>query len=365
VRRTATHYYSRRFGDLEGNREKTQLPRVKRHLSVGFACCRSPVVLSSEWRCICVFLSARSPFSLLGHRFMEHRARIQSILLSLLLACGPLALSRAFSEDAQGTASLVLQGRTRTINAGQAVVHEQELRWNPTKTAVIICDMWDQHWCKGATDRVGEMAPRMNEVISRLRSQGALIIHCPSDTMNFYRDAPQRKLAQAAPHVPLKPLTSGWCPLGGGKEPALPFVNLSDRCDCEPQCAHSHPWRRQIALLEIKDEDAITDNFEAFYLMKQRGIENVIVMGVHTNICVLRRPFSIRQMAAQGQSLVLVRDMTDALKDSQSPPEGLNHFQATDMILEHIETYWCPTVTSDQIIGGKPFRFAGDTRTNL
>ena len=32
------------------------------------------------------------------------------------------------------------------------------------------------------------------------------------------------------------------------------------------------------------DEDAITDNAEAFYLMRQRGIENVIVMGVHTNM---------------------------------------------------------------------------------
>ena len=27
----------------------------------------------------------------------------------------------------------------------------------------------------------------------------------------------------------------------------------------------------------------------------------------------------------------------------------------------HIEKYWCPTITSDQIIGGSPFRFADDT----
>ena len=47
--------------------------------------------------------------------------------------------------------------------------------------------------------------------------------------------------------------------------------------------------------------------------MRQRGIKNVIVMGVHTNMCVLGRPFSIRQMVYQGQNVVLVRDMTDTM----------------------------------------------------
>src|SRR5688500_3082271 len=56
----------------------------------------------------------------------------------------------------------------------------------PRGTAIIVCDMWDQHWCKGATDRVGEMAPRMNEVIEAARKRGMLIIHAPSETMDFY-----------------------------------------------------------------------------------------------------------------------------------------------------------------------------------
>ena len=34
--------------------------------------------------------------------------------------------------------------------------------------------------------------------------------------------------------------------------------------------------------------------------MRQRGIEHVLICGVHLNMCVLGRPFGIRQLVAQG-----------------------------------------------------------------
>ena len=79
-------------------------------------------------------------------------------------------------------------------------------------------------------------------------------------------------------------------------------------------------WSRQHPAIEIAEQDAITDSGEAFYLMKQRGIQNVIVMGVHTNMCVLGRPFSIRQMVRQGQNVVLMRDMTDTMYNPAMAP---------------------------------------------
>jgi type 1 glutamine amidotransferase len=192
-----------------------------------------------------------------------------------------------------------------------------------------------------------------------------LVIHCPSDTLKFYEGTPQRKLAQRAPKVAMKTLDAGWCPIGSGHEPALPFDNSKDRCDCTPQCPHGSPWRRQIDTLEIADNDAITDNDEAFYLMRERGIENVIVLGVHTNMCVLGRPFSIRRMCAQGQNVVLVRDLTDSMHDSLSEPVGLDHFRATDQVIEHIEKHWCPTITSRDFLGGVAFNFREDHRPHL
>ena len=56
----------------------------------------------------------------------------------------------------------------------------------------------------------------------------------------------------------------------------------------------------------------MTDSAEPFNLMRQRGIIHVIVMGVHINMCVRGRPFAIRQRVAQGQNVLLMRDLTDS-----------------------------------------------------
>ena len=98
--------------------------------------------------------------------------------------------------------------------------------------------------------------------------------------------------------------------------------------------------------------------------MKQRGIDNVMVMGVHTNMCVLGRPFSIRQLTYQDQNVVLVRDLTDTMYNPRMPPY-VSHFSGTDLVVDHIEKHWCPTMTSNQLVGGKPFRFKNDRRPHL
>ena len=47
------------------------------------------------------------------------------------------------------------------------------------------------------------------------------------------------------------------------------------------------PWTRQIKTIEIMKGDAITDNGqETWNLLAERKIENVILCGVHLNMCV-------------------------------------------------------------------------------
>jgi type 1 glutamine amidotransferase len=116
--------------------------------------------------------------------------------------------------------------------------------------------------------------------------------------------------------------------------------------------------------VEIAEGDAVTDSAEAFYLMKQRGIENVVVVGVAANMCVLGRPFGIRQLVQQGMKVVLVRDLTDTMYNPAKAP-FVSHFTGTDLVVEHIERHWCPTVTSVDFLGGKEFRFKEDTRPHL
>src|SRR5262245_16737209 len=96
--------------------------------------------------------------------------------LSLLSAlCLPLS-SFCFQTDNQSnsadkkTFQLHFRSQVET-EPGSGRYHSlsKAAEWEADKTAVIICDMWDKHWCPGATARVGELAPRMNQFISQAR----------------------------------------------------------------------------------------------------------------------------------------------------------------------------------------------------
>ena len=285
----------------------------------------------------------------------------------LALLCGLLAVAEFEAVSAESSSPLPLKLRFRKETApgsGRWHTLNQPAEWDAKKTAVVICDMWDKHWCQMSTQRVGQMAPRMNEFVKEARRRGSLVIHCPSDTMDFYKDTPQRKFAQAAPKVESKTELQRWCRIDLAKEAPLPIDDADGGCDTVPPDPNFKAWSRQIATIDVLDGDAVTDSAEAYYLMRQRGIENVLVMGVHTNMCVLGRPFSIRQMVQQGLNVALVRDLTDTMYNPKQRPFG-SHFTGTDLVVEHIEKYWCPTLTSGDLLDGKEFRFPADKRPHV
>ncbi len=285
----------------------------------------------------------------------------------------PFLAAGSRSVTSQET-SLLLHVRSRVPidkadqAAGRRVV-EETVAWNPRKTALIICDMWDDHWCRGAASRVTEMAVPMNKMVHRARDLGMLVIHAPSTCVDFYKDTPQRRRAQQAPHVePPGPLSQAdrwgtkWCWPDTNREPEMPIDDSDMGCDCETKCEIHSPWTRQIALIDMEGSDAISDDGQEVYnLLEQHGIDHVIIAGVHLNMCVLGRSFAIRQMVALGKDVVLVRDMTDTMYNSQMKP-FVSHFEGTDLVVEHVERYWCPTITSVDLVGGHPFRFSEDKR---
>jgi hypothetical protein len=74
-----------------------------------------------------------------------------------------------------------------------------------------------------------------------------------------------------------------------------------------------------------------------------------MLTGVHTNMCVLGRSFGIRQMVMIGMNVVLVRDLTDGLYDPRKPPH-VSHDAGVGLLVGHIEKYWCPTITSSDLL---------------
>ena len=209
----------------------------------------------------------------------------------------------------------------------------------------------------------------MNDLLKLARARGVFIIHAPSTCTGFYKDTPQRKRAQTAPFAkaPLPLATSerwgtAWNWPDARHEGVLPIDDSDMGCSCREKCTIRSPWTRQIATIEIAPEDAITDDGqETWNLLAERGITNVILCGVHLNMCVLGRPFGIRQMVRLGKNVALIRDMTDTMYNPERPPGG-THFDGTDRVVEHVEKYWCPSFTSSDFTGKPAFRFKEDRR---
>lgn len=249
------------------------------------------------------------------------------------------------------------------------------VKWAPAQTAIIVCDVWDAHHCLNAVRRLDEMVPRMNQVIEKGRGLGMLIVHAPSACMDAYKDHPARKRAQAAPAAKNLPEDIGkWCYKIPAEEKGKYPIDQTDGGEDDDPAEHEAwhaklkamgrnpkaPWKKQHDGIKIHDEDAISDaGVEIWNLLESRGITNVILVGVHTNMCVLGRPFGLRQMAKNGKKVVLMRDMTDTMYNPKRWPY-VSHFKGTELIIEHIEKFVCPTITSDQFLGGQPFRFKGD-----
>jgi nicotinamidase-related amidase len=269
-----------------------------------------------------------------------------------------------------------LQKRVETKpGSGEFRVTSTAEKWNPRQTAIIVCDMWDLHHCKNAVTREGELAPRMNDLLEKARAQGVFIIHAPSSCMKPYEGHPARERAKAAPKAANLPTDiASWCRQIPAEEQGKYPIDQTDGGEDDDPVEHAAwaaelkakglnpraPWTRQIDVLKIHDQDAISDSgVEVWNLLEQRGISNVILMGVHVNMCVAGRPFGLRQMAKNGKRVVLMRDMTDSMYNPARWP-FVDHFRGTALFIEHLEKYVCPTITSDQIMGGKPFRFGGD-----
>ncbi len=290
---------------------------------------------------------------------------VRLLLVTSLVTVAGLFLASMPLNAADEKRSLELTLRSRVKgDSDRYTIVEKKATWDPKKTALIICDMWDDHWCKSAAKRVNEMAGPLNEVVKSARKQGVFIIHAPSSVTSFYKDTPQRKLAQTAPFaktpVPLSTVErwgTAWCYPDPKREPAIPIDDSDMGCDCAVKCTIREAWKRQTPVIEIADGDAITDNGqETWNLLAARGIDNVILCGVHLNMCVLGRPFAIRQMVTLGKNVALMRDMTDTMYNPEKPPK-VSHFAGTELMIEHVEKYWCPSFTSADLTGRPAFRF--------
>jgi nicotinamidase-related amidase len=237
-------------------------------------------------------------------------------------------------RDRSGRAVWVPSPETRSVDA--------------RATALLLCDVWDRHWCRGANERLAEMLPRMAATVSAARSRGVQIIHAPSDTMPFYRDAPARRRIASLPILPAPEELPH-------DDPVLPLDDSDGGGDTadDPGGTDQQLWSRQHPAIEIDQErDVISDDGrEILAFMAARSISHLVIMGVHTNMCILDRSFGIKQMVRWGVDIMLCRDLTDSMYNPARPPYA-SHAEGTALVVAYIEKFWCPTLTSDDLLSG-------------
>ena len=287
----------------------------------------------------------------------QNRSNLRGVVVFLLvIACGVLA-SRAGDEPpvpvrprVPGTLRLHLRERKTAPGAdakspAQAV--DRTVDWDVSKTAIIVCDMWDDIYCKSAARRIGVMAPKMNAVLSAARDHGVMVIHAPSGTMDLYEGTPYRRRMREAPKskppVPIKPSFER----DADREPELPIDVSKSACDDPVVGPVVRRYTREHPALDITGYDGVSDDGgEIYNFCAANGITNIVLMGVHANMCVLGRSFGVRQLTREGFNVVVARDLTDAMYDPRQPPY-VSHARGTEMVIEHIERYWCPTILGE------------------
>jgi nicotinamidase-related amidase len=264
-------------------------------------------------------------------------SKINSYFVILVLLIG-------FSIQSQAK-KINLNFLTRNAATGEAIVTPTEL--DPAKTAIIVIDMWNSHWCMTASERVSAMVPRMNAVIGVARELGMQIVWNPSDVVTAYSGYPQYERAVAVEHKHTPNIrdihVAKFTAPGGG-------------CMCGPgfYCGGNYGWDGMHPDLTLDHEDLISSSTDEIYsLLSERGITDVIYMGVHTNMCVYGKPGAISHLWKAGFNCLLARDLNDALT-IYDPATGYTPDKGTTEIDENLQAAGIPNINM-----GEDFRKLG------
>jgi glycosyltransferase involved in cell wall biosynthesis/nicotinamidase-related amidase len=234
---------------------------------------------------------------------------------------------------------LNLRSRRRGFSRARWFPVETPAQWPVSETAILIIDMWDSTWCRAIGVRAKALVPRIAAVVDDARQAGLQIIHAPSDTMACYKEYPQRLAMMAVERVVPPPELPA-------VEVPLPF---GPAFTSETGDTMAADWTGQEPEIPIGPDDRISDEgIEIYSFLRQRGIRNLIFIGVHANLCILDRSFGLKQMSRWGIRCALVRDLTDVICNPKE--QGLaSRDHANELVIEYIEKYWCATLTSREL----------------
>ena len=149
---------------------------------------------------------------------------------------------------------LSLDLQRRRPRDGKRIVESQSFQAH--KLGIVIVDLWDWHWCKTASERVGALIPRMNKALECARQMGVQIFHCPTDGAMAWAGTPEREAALATPrHALPEPTEIHWPP------------GVPAGCMCGPgsECEMNFGWFGMCPDLVVRQPDLVAVGIEELY----------------------------------------------------------------------------------------------------
>src|SRR5262249_32923577 len=154
---------------------------------------------------------------------------------------------------------------------------------DPRKTAVIVIDPWNYHWCMTWSEQAGGMVPRLNATLAGARKLGMQVLWAPTDVASMYAGVPQRERGLAVPYV-AGPKT---------RECRCEFTIASGPCHCGPgiNCLPNYGHDAMPADIELAESDLIACGTQEVYsICKRKGITHLIYVGGAINMCLTGKP---------------------------------------------------------------------------
>jgi len=279
--------------------------------------------------------------------------RVSRGILGLALVIAALA-----TEGGYVTVTLRTQHMS-SVGRQEWIVNNTIAQWKGEETAFVIVDMWNTHWCASSTTRFAEIAIPMNQTIAAARELGVHIIFAPSDCADYYKDYTARKYVLSLPNVSMpaaQPVTV----------PGMP-LETSTNGGCEDDSPVGSPWTHQIDTITIMEDDALITSVEGqseqelINVIHDKGIKNLIYMGVASNMCVIARPFAIEKVVSWGwnsSNCAIVRELTDAMYTPKDKPY-VSHAEGVELQTTWIEKFLVSSVSMYDFLVASHLRRSG------
>jgi nicotinamidase-related amidase len=203
--------------------------------------------------------------------------------------------------------------------------YTSSLSLDPTKTAIVVVDMWNYHPDPTAAQRVHSLVPRMNETLDVARELGMQVIFAPSTVLSApdLANNPRRAAVTSLPNVAM--------PGGGSVTSSTPPWYEVDPSNARtmgtpPNVTGSLPGQGNVSssatdqdpslIVKNDSQDWIIngDNIQELWnVMSDTGVTNLLYCGVHANWCVWNRSAGMPNAAVElNTQPILISDLTDA-----------------------------------------------------